>query len=199
MQVEEFNKLIEGTNPFNEKTAEELKAVVKTYPSFQMAWLLYLKNLKEIESPEFESVLKIVAIRINNRKLLYNFLNSEIKKESADVNQKTTISSIYDVEPEEKAETEDSLIDKFLQSDHGVIRQDPDEPKDFSNDRLKEVAEKSIEENEEIITETLANIYLQQKNYKKALDAFEKLSLKYPGKSVYFASRIKEIEEIKNK
>ena len=63
----------------------------------------------------------------------------------------------------------------------------------------KKVAEKSVQENEEIITETLANIYLQQKNYKKALDAFEKLSLKYPEKSVYFASRIKEIEEIKNK
>ena len=55
-----------------------------------------------------------------------------------------------------------------------------------------------MEENDEIITETLASIYTQQKNYDKALIAYQKLSLKYPEKNIYFASRIKEIEVLKN-
>ena len=48
------------------------------------------------------------------------------------------------------------------------------------------------------ITETLANIYLEQKKYDKALEAFKKLGLKYPEKNSYFATRIEEILKLKN-
>ena len=61
----------------------------------------------------------------------------------------------------------------------------------------KDVSSRSVAENDELITETLAAIYYQQKNYEKAQEAYQKLSLKYPEKSVYFASRIKEIEVLK--
>ena len=80
----------------------------------------------------------------------------------------------------------------------GLKRKDLGEGEFVSNAYLKEVVENSTSENDEIITETLANILLQQKNYEKAQDAYRKLSLKYPEKSVYFATRIKEIEKIKN-
>ena len=199
MQVEQFEKLISETNKLTTETAKYLEGVVKEYPFFEFAWLLYVKNLKEINSPEFETVLKRAAVHISNRKLMYKFLNDEIKV--VPLATGIEIQESLEENPETKTEkpSKDSLIDKFLEGDYGVIRQNPAEPKDTSNDHLKQVAEKSVEENEEIITETLANIYFQQKNFEKALDAFEKLSLKYPEKSVYFASRIKEIEELKNK
>lgn len=60
-----------------------------------------------------------------------------------------------------------------------------------------EMAKKSVTENDELITETLAHIYFLQGNYQKALNAYKKLSLKYPEKSIYFATQIKEIEKIK--
>ena len=62
-----------------------------------------------------------------------------------------------------------SLIDKFLNSET-AIRKKRNTP-EFQSSTVKnsDVLEKSVEENDEIITETLALIYTQQKNYDKAL------------------------------
>ena len=46
---------------------------------------------------------------------------------------------------------------------------------------------------DEFLTESLAKIYIKQRRYAKALEIIRKLSLKYPEKSVYFASLIDKI------
>ena len=55
---------------------------------------------------------------------------------------------------------------------------------------------KSIEEPTHLMTETLAKIYLEQKKYQKAIQAYEILILKYPEKSSFFANRIKDIKDL---
>ena len=45
-----------------------------------------------------------------------------------------------------------------------------------------------------LMTETLARVYLEQKKYSKAIQAYEILILKYPEKSIFFADRIKDIK-----
>ena len=60
-------------------------------------------------------------------------------------------------------------------------------------------AEESLIENPEIVTETLARVYLEQGHYEKAIAAYEKLSLKYPQKSSFFANQIKLIYDLKQK
>ncbi|HEY6142357.1 MAG TPA: tetratricopeptide repeat protein [Flavobacterium sp.] len=45
-----------------------------------------------------------------------------------------------------------------------------------------------------LMTETLARVYLEQKKYQKAIQAYEILILKYPEKSSFFADRISDIE-----
>ena len=47
------------------------------------------------------------------------------------------------------------------------------------------------------MTETLAKIYEEQKNYDKAIRAYRILSLKYPEKSAYFARQIKTLTALK--
>jgi ribosomal protein S18 len=49
---------------------------------------------------------------------------------------------------------------------------------------------------EALMTETLARIYVEQKNYKKAIQSYKILSLKYPKKSSFFANQIKAVEQL---
>ena len=50
----------------------------------------------------------------------------------------------------------------------------------------------------ELMTETLAKIYVKQKKIKKALYAYKILSLKYPEKSALFADQIKKLQKKQN-
>ncbi len=49
-----------------------------------------------------------------------------------------------------------------------------------------------------LMTETLAKVYLQQKNYSKAIQAYKILILKNPEKSGYFADQIRAIKKLIN-
>lgn len=49
---------------------------------------------------------------------------------------------------------------------------------------------------EELMTETLARIYVEQKNYKQAIQSYKILSLKYPEKSSLFANQIRALEQL---
>jgi len=49
---------------------------------------------------------------------------------------------------------------------------------------------------EGLMTETLARVYLEQKNYKKALQAYKILILKSPEKSGFFADQIRAIKKL---
>lgn len=196
MENEKLNSLIANPGLLNNETVIELKLLTEKYPWFQLGWMLYLKNLKEIESSDYQLVLKKVAVLVSDRKLLYNYLNSENQKKS----DKADEENIFQVFGETEGLTENgegnSLIDKFLQTNPGSIRRVAEEGNSAENENRLNVAEKSVTENDELITETLASIYFQQKNYEKAKESYQKLSLKYPEKSIYFAARIKEIEKI---
>ncbi len=61
-----------------------------------------------------------------------------------------------------------------------------------------DLAEESAMENEQLMTETLAHVYLEQKKYDKAIAAFTVLSLKYPEKSSFFADRIEAVRKLQN-
>ncbi len=59
-------------------------------------------------------------------------------------------------------------------------------------------AQAYLQPNEELMTETLARVYAQQKNYQKAIQAYKILILKYPEKSGFFADQIQELKRLLN-
>lgn len=81
------------------------------------------------------------------------------------------------------------LIDKFIAENPSISR-----PKaEFYNPIS--VAQNSIIDKGDIVSETLAKIYLKQGYFEKAISIYEKLSLNNPEKSVYFAAQIEQIKE----
>ena len=58
------------------------------------------------------------------------------------------------------------------------------------------IAKAQMIQPEALMTETLARIYVEQKNYKKAIQSYKILSLKYPEKSGFFADQIKAIDKL---
>ena len=56
-----------------------------------------------------------------------------------------------------------------------------------------EAAKLSLVDNEELVTETLAEIHIKQGNYPKAIKIYQQLMLKNPEKKAFFASRINYI------
>jgi hypothetical protein len=91
-----------------------------------------------------------------------------------------------------KRQFENSLIDRFITENPRIVPRQQSIPNE-------DVSIDSVKENEHFITDTLAKIYLKQGNYSKAIFAYEKLSLKYPEKSSYFAGQILEIQKLINK
>jgi len=199
MQKETFYHLFHDADKLNEQSEQELMDIINEYPYFQLAQILHLKNLKKISSAGFDDKLKKVAVQVPDRKKLFYYLNSSNTKKPNSGNNLLYDKNIsmFQLNFDEENIPGNSLIDKFLSSNTSIIT-----PKNTGNileqQTKNEIVKKSEEETDEIITETLAMILFQQKKYDKALDAFRKLSLKYPEKSVYFATRIEEIEKLKN-
>ncbi len=81
------------------------------------------------------------------------------------------------------------LIDKFIDNNPKIV------PKENPKQKINIKESSKIDKNE-LMTETLAKVYLEQKKYKKASQAYKILSLKYPEKSSFFADRIKAIAKI---
>ncbi len=195
MQKEELYEPIENPDKLNNKTVEALKKVTEAHPYFQAAWMLYLKNLQQTSHSDFKNGLKMAAIKIPSRKKLYRFLYSKPGSLTSDYYFAQTEGEKPEVK---ESEVTDSLIDKFLSSEPSPIRAERTEEEKEEQAGENEVLQKSVSETDDIVSEPLAMIYFEQKKYDKALDAFKKLSLKYPEKSVYFATRIEEIEKLKN-
>ncbi len=198
MEREQFYTYLKTADALDEDSQEELNKLTKVYPWFQAGWMLYLKNLKNINSNEYPNLLKKVAVTVPDRKNLFRFLNSELPKQKISIEKFKSASTPYELNGDNNSDGGDTLIDRFLSTSPAINRRKNVSNAKEVNPGNKEFVEKSVAESDELITETLASIYFQQKNYEKAEEAYRKLSLKYPEKSVYFASRIKEIELLKN-
>ena len=82
------------------------------------------------------------------------------------------------------------LFDDFLKIKERII---PD--KNFKN--KEDLSKKSWSTDYELMTESLAKVFVKQKKFRKAIQAYEILGLKYPEKNSLFANQIREIKKLK--
>jgi len=89
--------------------------------------------------------------------------------------------------PKKSKQNFNHLIDKFITENPSIGSYNPT----ITGGNL---AEKNLVEPEEIGTETLATVFERQGHTGKAIAIYEKLSLKYPEKSSYFAEKISSLK-----
>jgi len=115
--------------------------------------------------------------------------SEEIKAEKKELSVAEKILLKVAQKKKERKEKNDP-IDKFIQEEPRIDTNKPIAEGDISGN--------SVEDDGTIVTPTLAQLYFKQKLYDKAIDAYEKLSLKNPEKNSYFAAQIEKIKKIIN-
>jgi tetratricopeptide (TPR) repeat protein len=181
------------------------------------------KRLQEVEE-ERKSKLEVVkeidqAPKTETKPTAEQALKTEAKQEvkpavkqveKAEVKQevatpKALPKEIEEEKPEEKQETTQkvnahfakpidrgsnlNIIEKFIKTNPEINK-----PEDKEYQLEMKIAKQSLDENLDIVTETMAVLFAKQGHAKKAIKIYQKLMLLNPEKSSYFAARISELE-----
>tara|TARA_Y100001970_G_scaffold46536_2_gene58600 strand:- start:40215 stop:40850 length:636 start_codon:yes stop_codon:yes gene_type:complete len=207
MNKTKYQKFIDDFDPNSEENIEQLESLIKEYPFFLQPKLYYLKILKDKKSKKYDSELKKIAVSIYDRSWLFDWINLpwETKKHNnksieKDISIKMNfIDWINYIEKNkvdnnvlESVDKKFNLIETFLNNPSKIEKED-------IKRNQKDISFETLTSENELMTETLAKIYLKQKKYNKAKDAFKILSLKYPEKNAFFANQIKKIKKLENK
>ena len=191
---ESFSKILKEFDPSDQVTSSVLKEILNAYPFFQTASAYYLKSLKVQRKDSFNEILPKTAILTYNRSILRKWI---YEKEANKINKKVdkiekySFLDWFDVinESESNLDYKIDLIDKFIKNSPKINIK-----KEYKPD-LEIIPDSKMKD--DLITETLAKIYIDQKKYNKAIKAYNILSLKYPKKSSFFADQIERIKNLK--
>lgn len=115
-------------------------------------------------------------------------IERHLKELEADLNQKQKKEPVS-VKKSKPVKAKQDIIDEFIKNEPSISR-----PKTEFYDPVDKARE-SVVDNEKIVSETLAGIFYDQGHIQKAIKIYQKLSLKFPEKSSYFAALIKKAEK----
>jgi hypothetical protein len=279
-----INKVLAQPETIHVDHLTALEDAIKEYPYFQAVRSMYLKGLKNENSPLYNKELQRTAAHTTDRSVLFDFITSEsfiqnkvseqiklLQQEERtlasdsisgntlveeDLNASKNFTQVIDADLFEKKK-ETSIEEAPLEFDKNetysfsqwlqLSRLKPIDRKELPQEKnsviLDEELKKAKKVEEEIqevddrarkmaridqflaekpkikprksssnpvnitnhyqdpsqfMTETLAKVYVAQKNYSKALKAYEVLVLQHPEKSAFFADQIQEIKNLQS-
>ncbi|MCG2430739.1 hypothetical protein [Aequorivita xiaoshiensis] len=152
------------------------------------------------DTHSFSEWLKLTKAKPIERKEASKDLHSENAKEDDSLIESNNEGTFNQEEKERKFQ----LIEKFIQERPKIIPSADSDKSSQSgtsipdNPSNKALLTDFTQSSDSLMTETLAKVYLQQKNYKKAIQAYKILILKNPEKSGFFADQIRAIEKLTN-
>ena len=222
MKTSDFTNIFLDFDPDNERTKIELEKLTKIFPYFQTAYFYYVKSLQKLNKVNYQDVLEITAIKTFDRSLLMNWINNSkifnrkklkyldnisLKKDEI-INKKTGLDKVkidklnfleWISITEKKSHSQKKYginskkIEKFIEKNPTInkLKKNKANGPDF-NTGLKNSFSP-----EELMTETLAKIFVRQEKYNKAIQAYKILILKYPEKNTLFANEIDRLKKLK--
>ena len=195
-----INNFIQFSNADNAE--KELADWQKRYPASPLVNMLFLKTVPNRHQSRLRPRLLLTLI---DRKL-FNLIPvemvpvegikqavsrpplQEISKTFVDDGLKPVFMKNVGNNNEDRNELINQLIEKFSKDAPKIIYS-PE-----THDAEANYGEESLEEDPNIVSETLANIYAQQGCVEKAVQMYEILKLHFPEKSCYFAALIEKLK-----
>lgn len=208
-----FNKTID-----NAGSEDLLMNITKEYPYFTAAHFFQLQKTASTQ-PGYDTIAAKTALHFDNpfllnyrlkAKAVEKILVQEVKKidgvkvdtKEEDVIFEPLFASDYfasqGIKLSEEVQTGDKLgkqlksFTEWLKSMKKIHETKAAEENEQIDLAVQNLAEKSNRE-ADILTESMAEAYLQQGKLKKARETLEKLSLLNPAKSAYFAAKIESL------
>lgn len=195
MTNKELIKYLQNPQTISQAGLYDVEQLYEQYPYCSAIAILYIKALADREDLKFNNKLKKIALSVYSRERLHEiiYLQAEKQTDKHTEEPKFTPYSIEDIPTDNDTNLfkGQSLIDKFIES-NPKISPIGNEPETHKNVPI--IPETDISES--IFTESLAKIYIRQKQYDKAKRIFEKLNLKFPEKNRYFADQIEKIDKL---
>jgi hypothetical protein len=223
MTIKKIITLIKNPQAIVSADVTNLDSMLLKHPYFQSGQLLLAKGLLNTDSIRYNRQLKKAAAYSLDRKKVFklitlNKISKTDPKVIKEVQQKSLEEKLNLGKPLEFNESENhsfstwltllnvkkikrkgeqkevNLVDNFLNEEIKISK-----PKKEMFFKAIDIAKESLIENKDLVTPTLAKVYLEQEHYEKAIVAYGKLILKYPKKSSFFAAQIKLISKLNNK
>ena len=208
MNDKKYLEFITNFNPDSKKNIEKLENLIRDYPYFLRPKLYYLKILKNKKSIKYDSELKKIAISVYDRSWLFDWINlpwqtkrfKDSSKQKSDSKKMNFLDWINYLDNDTYNKKNSKYIDEKFDLIESFINNPSKIQKDDISKNKGDMSIKFLVSENELMTETLAKIYFNQKKYIKAIEAYKILSLKYPEKNAFFADQIKKIKKLeKNK
>jgi hypothetical protein len=140
--------MVENSGPVDRQMIGEVSDLINIFPYFQSAYLLLLKGLQNTGDVKFENQLRVSAIHIADREVLYYLLKKEPSVNfEHELNSKQPVTSVINPEDNHQAiiETAKSSEDLTVNVEHEL------------NSKLPEPSEITPEESQQVVIETAKN------------------------------------------
>ncbi|GGK47657.1 MULTISPECIES: hypothetical protein [Flavobacteriaceae] len=196
-----------------------------TSQNFERTSIIEIPILEEIDVIEPETIKTLHKKIITDLKPKSNPVTTEtIKTPKVETAKNTTLEVLEVGKPLKFKSSEPHSFNEWMQlvSQKPIIRKENTKKDTLKGDKIslinkfierkpkikpvskntvnQDLSPESSSENESLMTETLAKVYLEQQKFENAIKAYRILSLKYPEKSGFFADQIKAIKILqKNK
>ncbi len=189
---------------------EELLGVVSIYPWYAGARMELCRRMSGAGTLSRQQISQ-AALYVGSRRLLSELLRAGRRSDYSDKAIGEMLKRVTEaeaaaaepessLEPQETAQTEARRIfvvggDYFSSSQYKEVRHADDNIYSaFATSEREDLNGELPEESFDLCTETLAQIYTEQGYTEEAKQIYSKLSLRYPEKSVYFASLIEKLD-----